>query len=169
MHACVAASLQGVARKLRALERVREALLAGVDEDVRTAQTRLEELLAREAAEAERRLQAETKRRQTELARLERERERRQREQEKEEQRRQKAEEKAQREREKAEREREKAEREREKAEEKALREQLKQVGFALRRVLPLSFLPAEEKCSKRAVSRCLHTDVLPRSNGRRR
>ncbi|KAL8436360.1 hypothetical protein ACSSS7_001760 [Eimeria intestinalis] len=100
---------QTVNRRLRALEKLREALLSGVEADVAAARERVQQQLQREAAAAERKQQQENKRRQLEFARKERERERRQRE----EQKRQREAEREKKEREKQE-EREKKEKEKE-------------------------------------------------------
>ncbi|KAL8442189.1 hypothetical protein Emed_007387 [Eimeria media] len=98
-----------VNRRLRALEKLREALLSGVEADVLAARERVQQQLQREAAAAERKQQQENKRRQLEFARKERERERKQRE----EQKRQREVEREKKEREKQE-EREKKEKEKE-------------------------------------------------------
>ncbi|KAL8455889.1 hypothetical protein Emag_000263 [Eimeria magna] len=100
---------QTINRRLRALEKLREALLSGVEADVAAARERVQQQLQREAAAAERKQQQENKRRQLEFARKERERERRQRE----EQKRQREVEREKKEREKQE-EREKKEKEKE-------------------------------------------------------
>ncbi|KAL8429394.1 hypothetical protein Efla_001232 [Eimeria flavescens] len=74
---------QTLNRRLRALEKLRETLLSGVEADIAAARERVRQQLQREAAAAERKQQQENKRRQLEYARKERERERRQREEQK--------------------------------------------------------------------------------------
>ncbi|KAL8275587.1 hypothetical protein Esti_000538 [Eimeria stiedai] len=104
---------QTVNRRLRALEKLREALLSGVEADVAAARERVQQQLQREAAAAERKQQQENKRRQLEFARKERERERERERKQREEQKRQREADREKKEREKQE-EREKKEKEKE-------------------------------------------------------
>lgn len=107
---------QTLNRRLRALEKLREALCGGVEAEITAARERVQQQLQREAAAAERKQQQENKKRQIEYARKEREREKRQREEQREEQKRQREAEREKREREKQE---EKEKRDKEKEEQR--------------------------------------------------